>query len=157
MNSKDVELAGNTGFLLTCASGMIVRMTNAHLAHLGLRVRHFSALSYVCDTGGASQREIADFLKLDPSPVVAIVDSLEADGLVERLPDPRDRRARQVAPTPQGRAVRDQGQADIVAAREVFLSGLAAHERELLLDMLQRLVFADAGGNRVDGEGGADA
>ncbi|MFB4317227.1 MarR family winged helix-turn-helix transcriptional regulator [Actinomadura sp. 21ATH] len=142
---REVELADDVGFLLARTSGLMVRITNAHLADLDLRVRHFSALSYVCDRDGASQREIAAYLGLDPSPVVALVDTLEAAGLVERLPHPSDRRARLVAPTPQGREMRDTAKKEVAAARERFLKRLAPEERDLLLDLLQRLAFTETG------------
>lgn len=141
----ETELAGDIGFLLARASGLVVRITNAELGDHGLRVRHFSVLSYVCDRDGASQREIAAYLGLDPSPVVALVDTLEAGGLVERLPHPSDRRARLVAPTPRGREMREQAKKAVVAARERFLERLAPEEHDLLLGLLQRLAFTDAG------------
>lgn len=147
-----VDLAGDAGFLLARTSGLMVRVTNAHLAEHGLRVRHYSVLSYVCDRNGATQRQIAAYLGLDPSPVVALVDTLEAGGLVERLPHPGDRRARLVAPTPQGREMRDQAKKEVTAARQHFLKRLSPEERDLLLDMLQRLAFTDAGeGGPPDG------
>ncbi|MGP4103914.1 MarR family winged helix-turn-helix transcriptional regulator [Nonomuraea sp. KM90] len=140
---EKVQLAQDTGFLLARTSGLIVRVTNAYLARHDLRARHFSVLSYVCDLDGASQRQIAAFLGLDPSPVVALIDTLEAQGLVERLPHPNDRRARLVAPTPAGKVLREQAKQDVRAAREQFLSDLSPQERELLLDMLRRLAFTD--------------
>jgi DNA-binding MarR family transcriptional regulator len=142
---EEVELTRDVGFLMARASGLMVRITNTYLADHGLRVRHFSVLSYVCDRDGASQRQIAAYLGLDPSPVVALVDTLEAGGLVERLPHPGDRRARLVAPTPRGREMREQAKKEVAAARERFLERLAPEERDLLLALLQRLAFTDAG------------
>ena len=51
---------------------------------------------------------IADILCCDGSTVTWIVDRLEGRGLVERRSDPRDRRVRLVALTPEGRRVRDE-------------------------------------------------
>ncbi|MGP4025543.1 MarR family winged helix-turn-helix transcriptional regulator [Actinomadura sp. 3N407] len=137
------QLLGDTGFLLARASGLMVRATNARLAHHDLRARHFSVLSYVCDRDGASQRQLADFLGLDPSPVVALLDTLEAAGLIERRPHPSDRRARLIVPTPEGRTLRDKAKTDVVEAREQVLSCLTTRERELLLGMLRRVAFPE--------------
>ena len=49
-------------------------------------------------------RRIAQSLKCEPSNVTGIVDRLEARGLVERRPDPADRRVKLAAPTEEGRA-----------------------------------------------------
>src|SRR3984957_7580242 len=41
---------------------------------------------------GISQKELAEFLEVEPITVARLVDRLEARGVVERRPDPRDRR-----------------------------------------------------------------
>src|SRR6201989_853323 len=41
---------------------------------------------------GLSQKELAEFLEVEPITVARLVDRLEARGMVERRPDPRDRR-----------------------------------------------------------------
>src|SRR3954452_3688256 len=86
-------LNDDVGFLLTRASGLVVRATNAALADVGLRVRQYSVL-VVADAAadGISQRDLSEVLGLDPSQVVALVDELAAAGLVERRPSPTDRR-----------------------------------------------------------------
>lgn len=41
---------------------------------------------------GISQKELAEFLEVEPITVARLIDRLEARGMVERRPDPRDRR-----------------------------------------------------------------
>jgi MarR family transcriptional regulator for hemolysin len=41
---------------------------------------------------GISQKELAELLEVEPITVARLVDRLEARGMVERRPDPRDRR-----------------------------------------------------------------
>ncbi len=41
---------------------------------------------------GLSQKELAEFLEVEPITVARLIDRLEARGVVERRPDPRDRR-----------------------------------------------------------------
>lgn len=50
-------------------------------------------------------RKLAQKLKCEPSNVTGIVDRLEARGLVERRPDPDDRRVKVAAATEEGRRV----------------------------------------------------
>ncbi|MEO3798592.1 MarR family transcriptional regulator [Nonomuraea sp. B1E8] len=152
MSGQDDGLLDDTGFLLAHASGVIVRMTNTRLAHLDLRVRHYSVLALVCDRDGLSQRDIAEFLGMDPSPVVSLIDALEARGLVLRRPHPSDRRAREVRATPDGRAMRDRARADVAAARQEFLAKLTPDERGQLLTILRNLALdgsAPGGPDRV--------
>src|SRR5690348_5700518 len=55
-----------------------------------------------------SMRELAERLKSDPSNVTGLIDRLEARGLVERRPDPTDRRIKGLALTPAGARLRER-------------------------------------------------
>lgn len=101
-------LGRNVSFLLARASVVAAQRDNRALAPLGLKVRSFSVLSLAVDEQPPTQREIAEFLRLDPSQVVALVDDLESRGLVARETDPRDRRAKVVAVTAAGRELYDR-------------------------------------------------
>jgi DNA-binding MarR family transcriptional regulator len=133
-------LADDLGFLLSRASGQVVRATNAALAEHGLRVRSYSVLVLACEAAdGLSQRELAGVLGLDPSQVVLLVDELTAAGLVERQAAEADRRTRLVVPTPEGRRVRDAAGRAADAAVETPLGLLGDAERDRLRDMLTRI------------------
>ena len=133
-------LADDLGFLLSRASGQVVRATNAALARHGLRVRQYSVLVLACETAdGISQREVAAVLGLDPSQVVLLVDELTAAGLVERQAPEGDRRTRLVVPTEEGRRVREAAGRDADDAVEAPLGLLGQAERDRLRDMLMRI------------------
>src|SRR5438132_14009568 len=53
-----------------------------------------------------SMRELAERLRSDPSNVTGLIDRLEARGLVERRPDPTDRRIKGLALTSAGATMR---------------------------------------------------
>jgi len=53
-----------------------------------------------------SMRALAQCLQVDPSAITGLVDRLEAKGLVERQPDPGDRRVKALVLTPRGKRVR---------------------------------------------------
>ena len=53
-------------------------------------------------------RELAERLKSDPSNVTGLIDRLEARGLVERRPDPNDRRIKGLALTAAGARLRER-------------------------------------------------
>ncbi|WP_129669987.1 MarR family winged helix-turn-helix transcriptional regulator [Phytoactinopolyspora endophytica] len=135
-----LELLDDVGYLLARSSGIAVRHTNDALAEVGLRVRQYSVLSAACDTGGISQRALSDFLGLDPSQIVALADELQRRGLVERVPDPRDRRTRLITPTDAGRQVYAQSKAAAEAASERSLAPLTDDERGILRELLRRVV-----------------
>jgi DNA-binding MarR family transcriptional regulator len=134
-------LREDLGFLLTRASGLVVRATNAALADLGLRVRQYSVLVLADDAeAGISQRDLAEVLGLDPSQVVALVDELAAAGLVERRPSPTDRRAKLVAATAQGVRLRRRADAAAAVGVQRQIGSLTAGEQQTLRELLGRVV-----------------
>ncbi|GAX49924.1 MarR family winged helix-turn-helix transcriptional regulator [Streptomyces olivochromogenes] len=84
-------------------------------------------------------RRLAQKLKCEPSNVTGIVDRLEARGLVERRPDPSDRRVKLAATTEEGRRVARSLSDALNFAREP-LAGLSTEERLSLRDLLQRML-----------------
>jgi DNA-binding MarR family transcriptional regulator len=68
------------------------------------------------------------------------VDRLEARGLVERLPDPSDRRGVLVRLTQTGRATVDGAFSALLAAEAELLAGLGEPDRHRLAELLRRLV-----------------
>jgi MarR family transcriptional regulator, transcriptional regulator for hemolysin len=56
---------------------------------------------------GLSQVDLAEVLELQPISLVRLLDRLVEHGLLERRPDPRDRRANRLYLTPSGRQLVD--------------------------------------------------
>jgi len=84
-------------------------------------------------------RQIARALRCEPSNVTGIVDRLEARGLVERQPDPSDRRVKVAAATADGTRTAKQLRDSLDFAREP-LAELSRADRTTLRDLLQRMV-----------------
>lgn len=84
-------------------------------------------------------RRIAQKLKCEPSNVTGIVDRLEVRGLVERRPDPADRRVKLAAPTEKGTRTARQLRESLDFAREP-LAGLSDADRAVLRDLLRRML-----------------
>jgi len=70
------------------------------------------------------------------------LDRLEHTGLVERRPDPNDRRGKLIALTEAGKAVIDETIARHVANEERLLSVLTQAEQESLNGLLRKLITA---------------
>jgi len=82
--------------------------------------------------------ELANGLYCDASNVTGLVDKLEARGLIERQPDPSDRRVKMIAVTPDGAEFRTKV---IERASEPppSFSNLTAREQRLLRDLLRKI------------------
>lgn len=68
------------------------------------------------------------------------VDRLAARGLVERLPDPNDRRGVLVQLTGTGRDAVDDAMADLLAHERTLLDGLSGSEQQRIARVLRELV-----------------
>ncbi|GGZ11652.1 MarR family transcriptional regulator [Streptomyces poonensis] len=86
-------------------------------------------------------RRLAQKLKCEPSNVTGIVDRLEARGLVERRPDPNDRRVKLAAATQEGRRIAKGLRESLDFAREP-LAALSEEERLGLRELLRRMLSA---------------
>ena len=84
--------------------------------------------------------ELSDHLRIAPRSTTEVVDALEAAGLVERRPDPHDRRATQVAVTGRGAEVATDIHAARHAAAARFFGALDETDRAALIRILRRLV-----------------
>ncbi|BCK71458.1 MarR family transcriptional regulator [Streptomyces glebosus] len=84
-------------------------------------------------------RKVAQRLKCEPSNITGIVDRLESRGLVERRPDPADRRVKLAAPTEEGARLARALRTSLDFAREP-LGRLTVAERTLLKELLQRML-----------------
>ncbi|MFE9359199.1 MarR family winged helix-turn-helix transcriptional regulator [Streptomyces olivaceoviridis] len=84
-------------------------------------------------------RKLAQKLKCEPSNVTGIVDRLESRGLVERRPDPADRRVKVAAATEEGRRVARDLREGLHFAREP-LAALTDDQRRSLRDLLRRML-----------------
>src|SRR3981081_3083300 len=86
-----------------------------------------------------SMRELAARLKADPSHVTGLIDRLEARGLVERRPDPKDRRIKGLALTSSGARMRERLFARLYSAPR-SVAELPERDQQNLRDVLQRIV-----------------
>jgi len=134
-------LVDDMSFLLARASALSNAAGNAALAEFGLTVRSYSVLELAADGGRTSQREIAEFLRLDPSQVVALVDRLQKSGLVEREPDPRDRRANVIVATPTGMQTLGAARGQVRTASQALYGDLTESERATFTELLRRAAF----------------
>jgi MarR family transcriptional regulator, lower aerobic nicotinate degradation pathway regulator len=137
-------LADHTGFLMNwVASRSRERFATALGERCGLHPREFGVLSVIAKTPGITQHAIGEGAGVDPSTMVATIDSLEERGLAERRPHPSDRRKRLVYLTPTGdEALREGRKIAASVGRETF-AALTAEERKQLHVLMRKLSGLD--------------
>src|SRR5882762_3172751 len=110
----------------------------AAVAELDLAPMHAKALHELALERPISMRELAERLKSNPSNVTGLIDRLEARSLVERRPDPTDRRIKGLALTSAGARLRARLFARLYSAPPA-LAELSEREQGALMAALQRI------------------
>ena len=147
------EMVASSGFLLARLGLGFKAKAIAAAEQAGFEVYDYGVLALLAEGERHTQATIADALAVDPSRLVALLDSLERRGLVVRQRDPNDRRRHVVSITPLGD---DELSRLRVLARRVeedYLAPLDAESRRTLHELLTRLAchhdprcaFTDAG------------
>jgi DNA-binding MarR family transcriptional regulator len=129
----------SVGFLISQLGFFSSRRFTEALEPLGIGPRDFLLMRFVAASEGQSQQALAERLQVPPSRMVALVDHLEDAGLVERRPDPEDRRVRGLHLTRKGRGVLDRAAKIAIDYETQLCAGINREEREQLIDLLQRL------------------
>jgi DNA-binding MarR family transcriptional regulator len=112
----------------------------AKLDAVGLSIAKLAALKTLTEAGESLPlTQLAERLSCVKSNITQLVDRLEADGLVRRLPDPNDRRARLATLTPAGRIACREGTRVQQAAEQAVLRKLSTAESRQLAGLLARL------------------
>ncbi|MFF8810768.1 MarR family winged helix-turn-helix transcriptional regulator [Streptomyces pactum] len=132
-------------WLLGRAAARGHRLVAQALAREGMRMTHHAVLCAVAELGPVSQAELGRALRIDPKDMVGIVGDLEAEGLVERGPDPDDRRKNAVTVSAAGkrRLRRTERLGD--EANDELTAALTPQERAQLVALLTRIADPGAG------------
>jgi MarR family transcriptional regulator, transcriptional regulator for hemolysin len=130
--------ARTLGFVLNDVARLMRKRfeQRARAAALGLTRAQAAVLANLARQEGINQVSLAQTLELEPITLARLLDRLQAAGLIERRPDPKDRRAHLLYLTSSAYPLLDRIFALAAAVREDALVGIPERERDLLLDMM---------------------
>ena len=119
----------------------VARLFRAEFAVRALKHRmtqtQMRTIAYLGRMEGCSQRELAEVIEVRPITLGRQIDLLEASGLIERRPDPVDRRAVCLYLTPRSRARLEQLHEIGDGVYDRATRNLSKAERETLLRLLE--------------------
>jgi DNA-binding MarR family transcriptional regulator len=127
-------------FLLSQVGIHASRRFAERIAAVDLNPPLFRVLNLVAAAEGRSQQAIAAAIEIPPSRMVALVDELEQRGLVERRPDPEDRRVRALFLTAKGKRCLARGRKIAADHEEELTAGMTTVDRKRLVALLQKIV-----------------
>jgi DNA-binding MarR family transcriptional regulator len=115
------------------------RLSHDTITSLGITPGQARATDVLLRHGGMRLNELSDHLHIAPRSTTEVVDALQEHGLVERSPDPQDRRATVVTLTTEGERVGRAVQSARVQEGESFFGRLSDADREALARILHSL------------------
>lgn len=127
------------GFLLNDVARLLRRNFSRRAGDLGLPQAQWQALAYLSRQEGVNQVTLAETLEVQPITLARLIDRLQAAGLVDRRPDPQDRRAVRLYLTPAAQPLLDRMWAFAALSREDAMADLPDESRAALLQALQHM------------------
>jgi MarR family transcriptional regulator, lower aerobic nicotinate degradation pathway regulator len=140
VEAAPARLRGLPSWLLGQAALRAQRLGNAGLGSVGGHRQQYALLSALDEGGRASQADLGRRLGIDPGDMVRLISAMQAEGWVERTPDPADHRRKLVDVTAAGR--RRLHKLDVVVAQvqDDLLAALTPAQRRHLVRLLTLIV-----------------
>lgn len=125
----------------------LVPVARAYRQHLdrelaGLSLSHSTALAVMLlgrMADGVRQGALAERLGVEGPTMVPVIERIERAGLVERRPDPADRRAKTLHLTPAGRDLALRAEERSVAVRARVFAGIDDAALDAAIQVIERL------------------
>jgi DNA-binding MarR family transcriptional regulator len=120
---------GRLGYLLRQAQHALWIALEQALAPLGITASQFGVLRLVDVQPGATGADLAHDSMYSPQSTHQMLATLQAAGMIERRPDPTDRRLRRVYITAAGADTLTEAHDLAIAIEERMTHGLTTHQR----------------------------
>src|SRR5690606_9908580 len=133
------ELLELLGFNLALVNAMFIRDANAACSEVSISAKQFTVLSLIANNHGIAQVDIANALMTDRATMMAIVDRLEARGLITRERSLVDRRRQHLILTAKGMEALAHARRAVKRSEQKLTRNLSPEEIVQLISVLTRL------------------
>jgi len=136
---KNTDPKQSLGFLLHDISRLMRRDFNRRIGGFELTQVQWRTLAHLARNEGIRQVMLAEILEIQPITLARLIDRLVAQDLVERRPDPDDRRAVKLYLKQKAQPVLDALWAQSSQTRDAALEGFSDAQCGDLITMLTRI------------------
>ena len=114
------------------------------IAGMGLTPDQFTVIRTLLEAeqAGLTQKALANAMSSDPNTIASLLERMEANGLVERRPHEKDRRANRVELLPVARGKYEAIRDEAIGLQSHVLEQLPEAEREKFLEQLETVAEA---------------
>jgi MarR family transcriptional regulator, transcriptional regulator for hemolysin len=95
----EFDFENSVGYWVFSTTQEISRAMNDELAAHGITSRQWETLAWVSFAGELSQSELAERMSIEAPTLVGVLDRMERDGWIQRVPAESDRRKKLIRPT----------------------------------------------------------
>ena len=147
-----LDVANSLGMQVILTSKSLERLVEVEMKNrLSLTGSQWKIILALNLSDGLSQKELAEKIYVDGSTLVPIMDKMEREELVERRPDPKDRRNNRIFLTKKSESVVDSIIEIILQVRKLAYKGLSQGELESARAILKKIMDnADSVANKFE-------
>ena len=135
-----LDVLATPGHLISLAARGFSRLSEARLKPLGFGLGHLPVLVALQDRRASTQRDLARFAKIEQPPMAQMLARMERDGLIERSPDPADRRSQRIVLTETALARMPNAITALLVGNQEALAGFTDEEAGQFVALLTRLI-----------------
>src|SRR5579872_2985591 len=129
---KKLDYKNSVAFISRNTSKVLEKALDTELLRTyGLSGAQWKVIAVLAINDGLSQKELADFLSLDASSLVPIIDRLEQNQFVTRKPDPKDRRNNRIFLTKKSESIIDSIVDAILKLRKAVYKDILVRDIEI--------------------------
>jgi MarR family transcriptional regulator, transcriptional regulator for hemolysin len=128
------------GFWINRASRLLLRRLDGRLRPFGFAMSYLPVLRALARNQSLSQKELAQLARVEQPTMAEMLARMERDGVVQREPNPDDKRGNLISLTRSTRARFPKAKAALVEGEREAMAGLSDAEKVLLRKLLQRVV-----------------
>ena len=134
-----IDIEKSIGFLLAKAYQRACAIFKEEFSGYDLTPQQFGLLAFLWQKDGLSQTVLSERSQIDRTTMGGLIDRLEKEGLVERLPHPEDRRAYCICLTKKGKSLEAELSPLANRAAERVIGNITDDEHEILKQLLEKL------------------
>lgn len=128
------------GYLVHWAGRLLRRLADRRLEPLGLSSGHLPVLTALLARGALSQKALAEAAEIEQPTMAATLARMERDGIVQREPDPNDKRSSLYSLTPAMRKKVGAVRAVIESINVDALAALPKEDRAKFRPLLKAMI-----------------
>jgi DNA-binding MarR family transcriptional regulator len=155
---ESLEANNSVGYLIKRCGILMTQIAEQRFESQSISFTQWVILIQLAHHPHQSPTEISKHIGYDMGALTRIVDDLEKKKLVNRERSERDRRAVEIALTPEGRRLAFSAKAHVVELANSLVEPFTRAETDMLISLLQRLLqHMEAVESRVPAEGSGEA